>query len=227
MRARDCIVEYVLTVDKLRQGWDCPFAYVLGSVGNVATETAVEQLLGRVLRMPDAVRTGDPELDRAYAIVQSQDVVRTAKSLCDSLISCCGFDADTVQDAFRVHRRPAPQGRLPLDTIPLSQPPDMEHLPPTIQRKINYDTDSGCLQVCEPLTRDEALALRDSQETPADRAAVEEFWQTERDVGTAAKNLDQYATPVRVAQLIVRHEERSYLFEPKELDEFRLESGRV
>jgi type III restriction enzyme len=54
LHAEDCEVEYIITVHKLREGWDCPFAYVLGSVGNVATATAVEQLLGRVLRMPDA-----------------------------------------------------------------------------------------------------------------------------------------------------------------------------
>ncbi len=70
LRRKDCIVEYIITVEKLREGWDCPFAYVLGSVGNVATETAVEQLLGRVMRMPDATPTDIPELDRAYAIVQ-------------------------------------------------------------------------------------------------------------------------------------------------------------
>ena len=95
----DCTVRYVITVEKLREGWDCPFAYVLGSVGNVATETAVEQLLGRVLRMPHATPTGVAELDRAYAVVQSPDVVETAQKLCDSLVSRCGFDVETVGDA--------------------------------------------------------------------------------------------------------------------------------
>jgi len=52
LRAKDCKVEYVITVDKLREGWDCPFAYVLESVGNVATETAVEQLLGACCASP-------------------------------------------------------------------------------------------------------------------------------------------------------------------------------
>ena len=220
LRARDCIVEYVITVEKLRQGWDCPFAYVLGSVGNVATETAVEQLLGRVLRMPEALPTGVPELDRAYAIVQSEDVVTTARNLCDSLVSRCGFDVDSVSDAFRVHSQVAPQGRLALDTIPISQPPVAERLPLAVRDKVNYDAASGTLQVREPLTREETVTLRDALETPADRAAVEEFWQAERNVGTVAKNLDQYARPVRVPQLIVRHGERSYLFEPEELDEF-------
>ena len=220
LRARNCIVEYVITVEKLRQGWDCPFAYVLGSVGNVATETAVEQLLGRVLRMPEAMPTGVPELDRAYAIVQSDDVVATARNLCDSLVSRCGFDVDSVNDAFRVHRQAAPQGQLALDTITISQPPVAQRLPAVVSDKVSYDAASGTLHVRESLTREETVALRDAFEAPEDRAAVEEFWQAERDVGTVAKNLDQYAIPMRVPQLIVRDGKRSYLFEPKELDEF-------
>ena len=220
LRGRDCMVEYVITVEKLREGWDCPFAYVLGSVGNVATETAVEQLLGRVLRMPEALPTGVAELDRAYAIVQSPDVVKTAKSLCDSLVSRCGFDAESVGDAFRVHQAAEAQGRLPVATIPVSAPVAAEKLPAAVRGKVEYDAESGTLHVREPLSREEAVALRDALPTLTDRAAVEEYWQSERAVGTAAKALDQYAKPVGVPQMVVRDGERCYLFEPEELDEF-------
>lgn len=226
LRAADCTVEYIITVDKLREGWDCPFAYVLGSVGNVATETAVEQLLGRVLRMPDAVPTGVPELDRAYAVVQSPDVVKTAKNLCDSLVSRCGFDPESVGDAFRVHRHVDTQRLLPVATIPVSAAPNPEQLPAAVRGKVEYDADSGTLHVREPLTREETVALRDSLGTLTDQAAVEEYWQSERGVGTAAKNLDEYAAPVRVPQLIVRDGPRSYLFEPEELDEFAWDLDR-
>jgi type III restriction enzyme len=219
LSARDCPVRYIVTVEKLRQGWDCPFAYVLGSVGNVATETAVEQLLGRVLRMPHALPTGVAELDRAYAVVQSADVVKTAKNLCESLVSQCGFDAETVGDALRVHRTADPQGRLPLTTIPLSAPPDTERLPATVRGKVTYDADSALLRVDEPLTREETMLLRDALH-PVDHAAVEQYWQWERAAGTAAKALDEYAKPLRVPQLLVRDGERSYLFEPLELDEY-------
>jgi type III restriction enzyme len=216
----DCKVEYVITVDKLREGWDCPFAYVLGSVGNVATETAVEQLLGRVLRMPQAVPTGVAELDRAYAFVQSQDVAETAQKLCDSLVSRCGFDAESVADAFRVHRAAGGQGLLPSATIPVSAPVAAEALPETVRGKVEYDAGSGTLHVRSPLTREEAVALRDSLPTLTDRAAVEEYWQSQRSVGTAAKALDEFAKPVGVPQMVVRDGDRCYLFEPEELDEF-------
>jgi type III restriction enzyme len=38
--ARECEVRYIITVDKLREGWDCPFAYVLCSVSNLHSRTA-------------------------------------------------------------------------------------------------------------------------------------------------------------------------------------------
>src|SRR6202035_2206206 len=121
----ECTVEYIITVEKLREGWDCPFAYVLGSVGNVATETAVEQLLGLVLRMADAVPTGIPELDRAYAVVQSGDVARTAQDLADSMVERCGFDRVSMGDVLRVHCQPEGQLLLPLSSIPVSAAPNL------------------------------------------------------------------------------------------------------
>lgn len=215
----DCTVEYVITVDKLREGWDCPFAYVLGSVGNAATPTAVEQLLGRILRMPQATPTGVPELDRAYAIVQSPDVVQTAQNLCDSLVNQCGFDRETVNDAFRVNRQVV-QGTLPVATIPVSVSVKTSELPAGLREKVEYDVETKTLQVHAPLTRDETQQLRDSLATPEDREAVEQYWQTERGVGTAAKALDQYALPLRLPQLVVKDKYGAHLFEPEELDEF-------
>lgn len=52
LSARDCTVRYIITVQALREGWDCPFAYILCSVQSIRSAAAIEQLLGRVLRMP-------------------------------------------------------------------------------------------------------------------------------------------------------------------------------
>ena len=65
LAARDCPVRFIITVQALREGWDCPFAYVLCSVQSIRSATAVEQLLGRVLRMPYAARRSHPALNKA------------------------------------------------------------------------------------------------------------------------------------------------------------------
>lgn len=82
-----CPIRYIITVDKLREGWDCPFAYVLCSIREMASRTAVEQVLGRVLRMPAATRKTDENLNRAYAFVTSRQFREAAENLADALVS--------------------------------------------------------------------------------------------------------------------------------------------
>ncbi len=68
LSARDSPVRYIITVQALREGWDCPFAYILCSVQSIRSATAIEQLLGRVLRMPYARKRGRPALNKAYEV---------------------------------------------------------------------------------------------------------------------------------------------------------------
>src|SRR5262249_45740966 len=49
-----CPVRVVITVQKLREGCDCPFAYVLCSLKKTRSATAIEQIVGRILRLPRA-----------------------------------------------------------------------------------------------------------------------------------------------------------------------------
>ncbi len=66
-----CRLRYIITVDKLKEGWDCPFAYILCTFRNTNSSTAAEQVLGRILRMPRAYKKQSPELNEAYAFVTS------------------------------------------------------------------------------------------------------------------------------------------------------------
>lgn len=67
----DCSIKYIITVEALKEGWDCSFAYVLCSLANVRSDTSVEQLLGRVMRMPYAKSRKISILNKAYAYVMS------------------------------------------------------------------------------------------------------------------------------------------------------------
>ena len=64
-----CPIEHVITVEALKEGWDCSFAYVFCSVSHIKSAVDVEQLLGRVLRMPYAKRRKAAELNKAYAFL--------------------------------------------------------------------------------------------------------------------------------------------------------------
>jgi len=80
LAAPGCKIEHIITVEALKEGWDCPFAYVFCSVASIRSSTAVEQLLGRVLRMPYASRRHAPGLNRAYAHVSKPMSTRASRS---------------------------------------------------------------------------------------------------------------------------------------------------
>jgi len=63
-----CPVKFVITQKALAEGWDCPFAYILVSMASLSSATAVEQLLGRVLRQPNARHFADARLNQSYAL---------------------------------------------------------------------------------------------------------------------------------------------------------------
>ncbi len=63
---RDNERRYIITKEALREGWDCPFAYLLGIIPNVGSNTGVTQLVGRILRQPYARKTKVKELDESY-----------------------------------------------------------------------------------------------------------------------------------------------------------------
>jgi type III restriction enzyme len=89
---RNCPVRFVITVEALKEGWDCSFAYVLCSLQNVRSSKDVEQLLGRVLRMPYARKRISPALNRAYAHVVARSFSEAASALADRMVAGMGFE---------------------------------------------------------------------------------------------------------------------------------------
>ena len=62
-----CEVRAIITKAALQEGWDCPFAYVLCALAAGRAPAAMTQLVGRILRLPHAVKTGRAALDACYA----------------------------------------------------------------------------------------------------------------------------------------------------------------
>lgn len=92
-----CPIEYVITVEALKEGWDCSFAYAFCSVSRIQSAVDVEQLLGRVLRMPYAKRRKADALNRAYAFLSEPSFGEAARSLADKLVAM-GFEEDEALD---------------------------------------------------------------------------------------------------------------------------------
>lgn len=117
--AEDGAVRYIITKQALREGWDCSFAYILCSVAEMSSATAVEQILGRVLRLPYVTSKQNAALNRAYAFVSSLKFGETAKALQDALVEKHGFNKQEAKDLIRstVHQ-PGLMSGLPLFNQP-------------------------------------------------------------------------------------------------------------
>ena len=111
-----CPVKFVITQKALAEGWDCPFAYILVGMASLSSATAVEQLLGRILRQPGATHRLSKALNQSYAFVVSHNFAETAGALRDRLVAGAGFERREVTEFVKAAK--AEQVRLDLDGQP-------------------------------------------------------------------------------------------------------------
>ena len=81
----DCKIRYIITVNALKEGWDCPFAYVLASLANKTSKVDVEQIVGRILRQPYTKKHTSALLNTSYVLTCSNDFHLTLESVVSGL----------------------------------------------------------------------------------------------------------------------------------------------
>lgn len=86
----DCKIRYIITINALKEGWDCPFAYILASLANRTSRIDVEQILGRILRQPYQKRYESKILNMSYVLTSSTDFATTLDNILEGLNSA-GF----------------------------------------------------------------------------------------------------------------------------------------
>ncbi|WP_308622803.1 DEAD/DEAH box helicase family protein [uncultured Enorma sp.] len=113
LMSRECPIRFIITVEALAEGWDCPFAYVLATVANKSSQVSVEQIVGRVLRQPYAVRAGARSLNIAYVLTASADFDATLTQVVDGL-NGVGFSREDVETAGAAPVPAPQQGQMEL-----------------------------------------------------------------------------------------------------------------
>ena len=189
IKASKCPVRIIITVQKLREGWDCPFAYVLCSLRETRSATAIEQIVGRILRLPGAKEKQHPDLNCAYAFSVSDNIHEVLAELRDALESN-GF---TTAEAERIIM-PVLTGTLPLGaqprTITLEPGKEMDTAVAAVQvaalgGKVKLDGKTGALTIIVPLDKQEADALAGCANTLDARAKIQEAVEAVRDAERA------------------------------------------
>ncbi|MBI4949310.1 MAG: DEAD/DEAH box helicase family protein [Deltaproteobacteria bacterium] len=139
----NCPIEYVITIKALKEGWDCSFAYVFCSVANIRSATDVEQLLGRVLRMPYAESRREKILNSAYAHVCEPNFMQAALDLKDKLIEGMGFEAEEAEDNLQMPELDLQGGSAgplyPTVSFELEAPPDLGAVPEDIKKLVKVE----------------------------------------------------------------------------------------
>ena len=95
LKSPDCPIRHIITVQALKEGWDCPFASVFCSLATTHSPKDAEQLLGRVLRMPYAKKRRAAALNKAYAFVCVASWEEAVNKIKDNLRGM-GFDKQEV-----------------------------------------------------------------------------------------------------------------------------------
>jgi type III restriction enzyme len=121
LMSRDCPVRFIITVNALKEGWDCPFAYILASLANKGSAVDVEQILGRVLRQPSVKQHKEQLLNLSYVFTSSTKFMDTLDNIVKGL-NQAGFSnrdyrvVETIVEEKIVVRQPT-------QTILFPEPP--------------------------------------------------------------------------------------------------------
>lgn len=225
-----CPVKFVITQKALAEGWDCPFAYILVSMAALSSATAVEQLLGRVLRQPGASHRQAKALNQSYAFVVSRNFAETAGALRDRLVSGAGFERREVTEFVTAAKDE--QARLDLEghagrvvvrpvAITLSEKPDLKRVPKPVRDKVSWDGKLNTLTISTPLTEDEAEVLKASVTSEAAAAAIVEAAEVSRTTAIEFfRTPAELGEPFRVPQLALRVQGELALFDDPEVLEY-------
>ncbi len=111
---------------------DCPYAYILASLANKTSQVEVEQIVGRILRLPGAVKHGRRSLNMSYVLITSNDFQNTLERIVAGLNNAGFTKRDCRVASAEDLPLPEPEPQ-PQPVIPLPVPPGPE----------NEGTDSG------------------------------------------------------------------------------------
>lgn len=100
----NCQIRYIITINALKEGWDCPFAYCLASLANRSSNVEVEQILGRILRRPYAMKLKNEFLNYSYVFTASEDFRQTMENIVAGLNNA-GFSEKEYRVAPQIEKK--------------------------------------------------------------------------------------------------------------------------
>ena len=197
--SRACPIRYIITVNALKEGWDCPFAYILASLANRTSSVDVEQIVGRILRQPYARQNASKLLNMSYVFTNSEDFHNTLEKIVVGL-NQAGFsrkDYRIGETQEQAQPTPTPvQGSLQTEPPQLTQEDDFSDVNVETVREVLTSGTSDATQT----TAMEQEATQHANDYEAALSDTTDFGFTGGELGNM---MTQNAIQTRYAQSVV------------------------
>lgn len=181
----DCPIRYIITVNALKEGWDCPFAYILASLANKTSAVDVEQILGRILRQPYAQQHKAALLNASYVLTCSGNFRATLDNIVAGL-NKAGFS----RKDYVIGQDTPEQGEA--EPAP-AEPEQLELKQNLATEPWNFDTEADTeddfhLDIRNPESMDEPEGETPDEATEMERAAEEQVEQYNQETQSNLNN---------------------------------------
>jgi type III restriction enzyme len=240
--SRTCEVRYIITINALKEGWDCPFAYVLASLADKSSAVDVEQILGRVLRQPYVMKHSASLLNISYVLTASVKFNDTLQSIVKGLQAAGFSDRDYREIDTMPEEEKQRTGADPLKQFLFPEQTTVETEQELDSKRISFETDNLTplenddiiLQEIETMAEEQDAKLeaiiQQQKKRPADEQIFEEMGdKVKRYKITAAHKL--YITDLKLPQfyLTVKQSDifgtgKEFLSQEPLLHQFKLSS---
>lgn len=211
-----CKIRYIITIDALKEGWDCPFAYILATLANRTSSIAVEQTLGRILRQPYVRRHEEKLLNKCYVFTSSEDFQETLKKIVAGLNNA-GFSRRDYRAVEALKEKTVSDAALKQTTIfppshdeqpqeppvqPAAQDESCDFDPQTVSERVKADSADGddCDLIASAIAQSDEYDKQ--QQTNLDNAA-ETIPEEARDMIKGCPANEEFAEEIAATRLPV------------------------
>jgi type III restriction enzyme len=188
LMSQTCEIRYIITINALKEGWDCPFAYILASLADKSSAVDVEQILGRILRQPYVMKHAFSLLNLSYVLTASSKFMDTLQNIVKGL-NKAGFseqDYKLVDSAIPEEEIPKPYVFSQLPAFP--EKPDMDE-------DVTSDIDTSRISVpSEEILPTSSIAI-------IEQTAIQQTVAFEKTVAELEKN-DSTPLPTEIQRLV-------------------------
>ena len=177
----ECTIRYIITVNALKEGWDCPFAYILATIANRTSRVDVEQIVGRILRQPYTRQHKNNFLNISYVFTSSNAFHETVNTVIKGLNNAgySGRDYRIAGDAE------TPTGQIPISQYAPEEEEELVLHPIFYKRQENSSSISDTSESYH--SNEETEKIPDSLKdilTPAGEQAKQYDSETNQESGT-------------------------------------------